>query len=257
MPWRRDWQPTLVFLPGEFHGERSLAGCSSWGHKESDTTERLSLFSILGGILEIIWLLLLLLLPSLILWRDASEARQEDDLLQDWWQNTGLLCSHPLQRFMGINKLYYSAIRSICTYQKTCGLTAVRSMAHSQTSSLPWWKIALLFPRLPLPRYLGLVDILSGLITTPCLLPFALQVVLKRTRAWYWKEGKDVWEAAVLRHLRILSAPLSAGLAFLKDEHIWLWRFPRQAHSCQHDPWTSRSGIWTCYWKGLSPGHTH
>ena len=31
-----------VFLPGEFHGQRSLAGYSSWGHKESDTTEQLS-----------------------------------------------------------------------------------------------------------------------------------------------------------------------------------------------------------------------
>ena len=27
------------FLPGEFHGQRSLAGCSPWGHKESDTTD--------------------------------------------------------------------------------------------------------------------------------------------------------------------------------------------------------------------------
>ena len=40
MPWRREWQPTLVFLPGEFHGQRSLAGsCSPWGLKESATTE--------------------------------------------------------------------------------------------------------------------------------------------------------------------------------------------------------------------------
>ena len=36
-------QPTLVFLRGESHGQRSLAGYSPWGHKESDTTERLSL----------------------------------------------------------------------------------------------------------------------------------------------------------------------------------------------------------------------
>ena len=28
-----------VFLPGEFHGQRSLVGCSPWGHKESDMTE--------------------------------------------------------------------------------------------------------------------------------------------------------------------------------------------------------------------------
>ena len=33
MPWRRKWQPTPVFLPGEFHGQRSLAGYSPWGHK--------------------------------------------------------------------------------------------------------------------------------------------------------------------------------------------------------------------------------
>ena len=38
-PWRRAWQPTPVFLPGESHGQRSLAGYSPWGHTESDTTE--------------------------------------------------------------------------------------------------------------------------------------------------------------------------------------------------------------------------
>ena len=38
-PWRRKWQPTLVFLPGKSDGQRSLAGYSPWGHKESDTTE--------------------------------------------------------------------------------------------------------------------------------------------------------------------------------------------------------------------------
>ena len=41
--WRRAWQPTLVFLPGESHGQRSLAGYSLWSHKESDTTKQLSL----------------------------------------------------------------------------------------------------------------------------------------------------------------------------------------------------------------------
>ena len=38
IPWRREWQPTPVFLPREFHGQRSLVGYSPWGHKESDTT---------------------------------------------------------------------------------------------------------------------------------------------------------------------------------------------------------------------------
>ena len=38
--WRREWQPTPVFLPGESHGQRSLVGYSPWGCKESDTTEQ-------------------------------------------------------------------------------------------------------------------------------------------------------------------------------------------------------------------------
>ena len=37
--WRRQWQPTPVFLPRESHGQRSLAGYSALGRKESDTTE--------------------------------------------------------------------------------------------------------------------------------------------------------------------------------------------------------------------------
>ena len=41
--WRREWQTTLVFLPREFHGERSLVGYVAWGHKELDTTEHLSI----------------------------------------------------------------------------------------------------------------------------------------------------------------------------------------------------------------------
>ena len=39
IPWRRAWQPTPVFLPGKSHGQRSLAGCSPWGRKESNTAE--------------------------------------------------------------------------------------------------------------------------------------------------------------------------------------------------------------------------
>ena len=33
IPWRREWLPTMVFLPGEFHGHRSLEGYSPWGCK--------------------------------------------------------------------------------------------------------------------------------------------------------------------------------------------------------------------------------
>ena len=39
IPWRRAWQPTPVHLPAESHGQRSLAGDSPQGRKDSDTTE--------------------------------------------------------------------------------------------------------------------------------------------------------------------------------------------------------------------------
>ena len=41
--WRREWLPTPVFLPEESHEQRSLAGYSPWGHKESDRTDQLTL----------------------------------------------------------------------------------------------------------------------------------------------------------------------------------------------------------------------
>ena len=39
MDWRRKWQPTPVFLPGESQGRESLVGCRQWGRTESDKTE--------------------------------------------------------------------------------------------------------------------------------------------------------------------------------------------------------------------------
>ena len=42
IPWKGKWQPTPVFLPGQFHGQKSLAGYSSWGHRDVDTTQRLT-----------------------------------------------------------------------------------------------------------------------------------------------------------------------------------------------------------------------
>ena len=40
IPWSKKWQPTVVFLPGKFHGQSSQAGYSPQGHKESDTNEQ-------------------------------------------------------------------------------------------------------------------------------------------------------------------------------------------------------------------------
>ena len=48
IPWRRKWQPTQLFLPGESHGQRSLVGHSPWGHKQT----QLKLFSMDTDTLE-------------------------------------------------------------------------------------------------------------------------------------------------------------------------------------------------------------
>ena len=49
IPGRREWLPTPVFLPGEFHGQRSLAGYGPWGHKELGSTEQLTLITSYQG----------------------------------------------------------------------------------------------------------------------------------------------------------------------------------------------------------------
>ena len=47
-PWRRAWQPTPVFLPGEAHGQRSLVGYRLWCRKESDMTEATELTHVVA-----------------------------------------------------------------------------------------------------------------------------------------------------------------------------------------------------------------
>ena len=39
IPWGRDWLPIPVFLPGDFHGQRSLVGYSHWGHKNQTLSD--------------------------------------------------------------------------------------------------------------------------------------------------------------------------------------------------------------------------
>ena len=58
IPWRKAWQPTPVFLPGESHGQRSLVGYSPWGCKESDmteATEHVHLTVFLCGVLSLLF----------------------------------------------------------------------------------------------------------------------------------------------------------------------------------------------------------
>ena len=57
IPWRREWLPTPVFLPGEFHGQRSLMDYSLQGCKKLDTTEQLTVLGPTRHLLEIAWFL--------------------------------------------------------------------------------------------------------------------------------------------------------------------------------------------------------
>ena len=68
IPWRRARQPTPVFLPREFHRQRTLVGYSSRGSKESDTTERLSLTSLPNNAFESCLSMMTLILFLLIPW---------------------------------------------------------------------------------------------------------------------------------------------------------------------------------------------
>ena len=55
IPWRREWLPTTVFLPGEFHSPRTLAGYSPWGHEETRLSD--SLFHVSESIPQDHWCL--------------------------------------------------------------------------------------------------------------------------------------------------------------------------------------------------------
>ena len=59
MHWRRKWQPTPVFLPGESQGCGGLVGCHPWGHTESDTTEATQQQSSMCCTIGLCWLCIL------------------------------------------------------------------------------------------------------------------------------------------------------------------------------------------------------
>ena len=80
-PWRRKWQPTPVFLPGESHGERSLAGYSSWSGKSltqwSDWTHRKLDLIMWKGIWKYF-------IPNLGLFPAGHRSDRQGDVLWDW-----------------------------------------------------------------------------------------------------------------------------------------------------------------------------
>ena len=108
-PWRRAWQPTPVFLPGESHGQRSLAGYSPWGHKGSDMTGRLTPLPML------LWVLKGSPLPwagGLGLGPESSHAAAPSQYKSS---------THP--PFMGVDILTAKKYR-LCYFLIACGLAA-------------------------------------------------------------------------------------------------------------------------------------
>ena len=80
IPWRRAWQPTSIFLPGEFHGQKSLVAYSPWCHKQLDMTEAAEHAHIVilwkqgyfnGDVIKIWWLVNLAKKSVSLTWRGA------------------------------------------------------------------------------------------------------------------------------------------------------------------------------------------
>ena len=68
IPWGREWLPTVVFLPRESNGQRSLVGYSPWGRKESDMTKRLTLSLSRINICICLFSLFQILFPYMLLY---------------------------------------------------------------------------------------------------------------------------------------------------------------------------------------------
>ena len=88
IPWRRDWRPTPVFFPGEFHRQRSPVGYSSWGHKEMDTNEWLRLTNWLIGYQSDQQRVMLFIAP-LISIVESSDLKLEWSLARAWGKYLG------------------------------------------------------------------------------------------------------------------------------------------------------------------------
>ena len=73
-PWRTEWLPTPVFLPGKSHGQRRLVGYNPWGHKELDMTERLTHFHT-GSVILVATHVNLVPWPGMELWPSALGSR--------------------------------------------------------------------------------------------------------------------------------------------------------------------------------------
>ena len=113
---RRRWHPTPVLLPGKSYGRRSLVGCSPWGRKESDTTERLHFhFHALEKEMATH--------SSVLAWRipgtgepDGLPSMGSHRVRHDWSDLAAGLYDPLLQRLILIQKPWGRIIREVCNF---------------------------------------------------------------------------------------------------------------------------------------------
>ena len=126
IPWRRKWQPTPKFLPGECHGQRSLVGYSPWGHKESDTTE---------------WLTLSFLLFSL-----------SSDFLLAKWANSSVVMGLPMW-LSGTEFACQCRRHRRCGFNPICGGQSLKYFLSALFQKNVWWLLLFTFVWVILPMF--------------------------------------------------------------------------------------------------------
>ena len=84
IPWRREWQPVPVFLPGKSHGQRSLVGHSLWDHKESDMTEHARMQNVVRRAHDLCGILAPDPWPHSIYVKTSMKPKSRDMLQNSW-----------------------------------------------------------------------------------------------------------------------------------------------------------------------------
>ena len=146
IPWRRKWQPTPVFLPGEFHKQRSLVGYSLWGCKESDTTKQL-IHTHTHTHTHTLHRYIIYTRDNRRLWKLVSST--------DNWITQYSLPSYEQHTLLTTSTLFLTLFCSWCRYRLTCIPTS--SWTPCSCRSFSW---SYLF----LPLYLAGVSTILGAI---------------------------------------------------------------------------------------------
>ena len=126
IPWRREWLSTPVFLPGEFYGQRSLAGYRPWGHEESDMTEATKHMKYTNS-KSLVWLGFRCIhthtkVPNSWSWRlrtllKAPFVQLKLPLIPDWWYKT-LTSSHYIHLYIYLKQEWMYCWEKIKTNSK-------------------------------------------------------------------------------------------------------------------------------------------